>query len=119
MTACIFSFLIESSLNLSIANGFLGQEWLGGKLYEKQITGSSKVSQFVHILPDVINLFPKNIQADKNIVTCRPISTQRLKYVDATIEKVLQEVFTMWSAPCPLLGNGSLNTFPQKHTVEQ
>jgi hypothetical protein len=22
----------------------------------------------------------------------------------------------MWSVPCPLLGNGSLNTFPQKQT---
>jgi hypothetical protein len=32
------------------------------------------------------------------------------------IEKVLQELFSMWSAPCPLLGNGSLNTFPQKQT---
>jgi hypothetical protein len=31
---------------------------------------------------------------------------------------VLQEVFSMWSAPRPLLDNGSLNTFPQKRTVE-
>jgi hypothetical protein len=50
------------------------------------------------------------------IVTCRPMSRQRSKYEHATIEKVLQEVFSMWSAPCPLLGNGSLNTFPQKQT---
>jgi hypothetical protein len=36
--------------------------------------------------------------------------------VHATTEKVLQELFSMWSAPCPLLGKGSLNTFPQKQT---
>jgi hypothetical protein len=29
---------------------------------------------------------------------------------------VLQEVLSMWSAPCPLLGNGSLETLPQKQT---
>jgi hypothetical protein len=39
---------------------------------------------------------------------------QCLKYIHATKEKVLQEVFCLWSTPCPLLGNGSLNTFPQK-----
>jgi hypothetical protein len=49
-------------------------------------------------------------------VTCRPISRQRPKYPHATIEKVMQELSSMWSTPCPLLGNGSLNTFPQKQT---
>jgi hypothetical protein len=86
---------------------------------KNNFTGCSEVSQFVHIPPDVINLFSKNIQADKNIVKCRPSSKQRPKYMHATIEKAMQEVFSMWSAPCPLLGNGSLNTFLQKHTVEQ
>jgi hypothetical protein len=58
-----------------------------------------------------------NINADhRNIVTCRPISRQRPKYTHTTIEKVLQEVFYMWSALFPLLGNVSLNTFPQKET---
>jgi hypothetical protein len=52
-------------------------------------------------------------------VTCRPISRQRPKYAHATIEKILQELFSMWSAPCPLFCNRSLNTFPQKHTMEQ
>jgi hypothetical protein len=47
-------------------------------------------------------------------VTCRAISRQRPKYMHATIEKVLQELFSMWSGPCPLLDNGSLNTFPKK-----
>jgi hypothetical protein len=51
-----------------------------------------------------------------NSVTCRPISRQRPKYVRATIEKVLQEVVSVRSATCPLLGNGSLNKFPQKQT---
>jgi hypothetical protein len=51
---------------------------------------------------------------DGTVVTCRPMSRQRPKYAHATIEKVLQEVFSMWSAPCPLLGNGSLNTLPQQ-----
>jgi hypothetical protein len=51
-----------------------------------------------------------------NSVTWRPISIQCLKYAQATIEKVLQGLFSTWSAPCPLLGNGSLNTFPQKQT---
>jgi hypothetical protein len=45
-----------------------------------------------------------------------PISRQRPKYVHATIEKVLQEVFSMWFAPCQLLSNDSPNTFPQKQT---
>jgi hypothetical protein len=27
-----------------------------------------------------------------------------------------REVFSMWSVSCPFLGNGSLNTFPQKQT---
>jgi hypothetical protein len=52
----------------------------------------------------------------KYIMTCRPMSKQRPKYVHATIEEVLKEVFSMWSAPFPLLGNGSLNTSPQKQT---
>jgi hypothetical protein len=51
-----------------------------------------------------------------HLVTCRPISRQRSKYAHATIKKVLQELFSIWSAPCPLLGNGSLNTFPRKQT---
>jgi hypothetical protein len=53
------------------------------------------------------------------IVICTPIPTQRLKYAHATIEKVSKEVFAMWSASCPLLGNSSADTFLQKHTVEQ
>jgi hypothetical protein len=44
----------------------------------------------------------------KSIVTCRPISRQCPKHAHATTEKVLQEVFCMWSAPYPLLGNRSL-----------
>jgi hypothetical protein len=51
-----------------------------------------------------------------DIVTWRPISSQRPKFAQATMKKVLQIVFSMWSASCPLLGNGSLNTFPQKQT---
>jgi hypothetical protein len=47
-------------------------------------------------------------------VTCKPMSRQLPKYAHATIEKVLQEVLPMCSAPCPLLDNGSLNTFPQQ-----
>jgi hypothetical protein len=43
-------------------------------------------------------------------------SRQRPKYSHATIEKGLKDVFSMWSAPCTLLGNGSLNKFPQKQT---
>jgi hypothetical protein len=38
-----------------------------------------------------------------DIVTCTPISRQLPKYAHATTEKVLQELFSMWSAPCPLL----------------
>jgi hypothetical protein len=45
-----------------------------------------------------------------NIVTCRPISTQRPEYANATIEKVLEEVFSMWSASYPVLGNGPIDT---------
>jgi hypothetical protein len=42
------------------------------------------------------------------------ISRQRPKYAQGTTEKVLLELFSMWSAPCPLLVNGSLNPYPQK-----
>jgi hypothetical protein len=49
-------------------------------------------------------------------VTCRPVSRQRPKYAHATIENILQELFSMWSAQCLLLGNGSLNTLLQKQT---
>jgi hypothetical protein len=49
-------------------------------------------------------------------VTCRPIFRQHPKNAHATLEKVQQEVFYMWSVPFPLLGNGLLNTFPQKQT---
>jgi hypothetical protein len=55
-----------------------------------------------------------NKQREVHIVKCRSISRQHQKYAHAAIEKALQEVFSMWSAPCLLLGNGSLNTFPQK-----
>jgi hypothetical protein len=41
-------------------------------------------------------------------VSCRLISRQRPKYAHGTIE--LEEVFSMWSASCPVLGNGSINT---------
>jgi hypothetical protein len=43
------------------------------------------------------------------IVTRRPISRQCLKYAHATLEKVLGEVFSMWSVPCTLLGNGPID----------
>jgi hypothetical protein len=46
-------------------------------------------------------------------VTCRPISRQRPKYENPTIEKALQKVLSMWSAPCPSLGNGSVNIFQE------
>jgi hypothetical protein len=41
-------------------------------------------------------------------VTCTPISRQRPKYAHAILERGFQEVFSIWSAPCPLLGNGSI-----------
>jgi hypothetical protein len=34
---------------------------------------------------------------------------QRPKYAHATTEKLL-EAFSVWSAPCPVLGNGPMNT---------
>jgi hypothetical protein len=37
--------------------------------------------------------------------TTRPTSRQGPKYAHATIEKVLKEMFSMSSAPCPLLGD--------------
>jgi hypothetical protein len=50
------------------------------------------------------------------MVTSRPFSRQSPKYAHATTANVFQELFSMWSASCPLLGNGPLNTFPQKQT---
>jgi hypothetical protein len=52
----------------------------------------------------------------KYIVTCRPMSRQRPKYEHSSMERALQEVFSMSSAPCPLLCNGLLNIFPQRQT---
>jgi hypothetical protein len=45
-----------------------------------------------------------------NIVTCRLISRQRPEYEHVTIENVLEEVFSVWSASSPVLGNGSIKT---------
>jgi hypothetical protein len=47
------------------------------------------------------------------IVTCRPISRQRPKYTDTTIEPTSQQVFSMW-----FLYNGPINThYRQQKTV--
>jgi hypothetical protein len=46
----------------------------------------------------------------KRNVTCRPISRQRPNCAHATMEGVLEEVFSLWSAPCPVLGNGPIYT---------
>jgi hypothetical protein len=43
-------------------------------------------------------------------LTYRHISMQRPKYEHATIETVLDEVFSMWSEPCPVLDNGPIDT---------
>jgi hypothetical protein len=43
------------------------------------------------------------------------MSRQRPKYAHVTMENVLQEMFSMWSVTCPLLGNKSLNTFPRSN----
>jgi hypothetical protein len=59
------------------------------------------------------------IHSKNYAMTCRPISRQRPKYTQATIENVLQEVLSMWVTPCPLLGNGFLNTFSRKRTCRQ
>jgi hypothetical protein len=46
------------------------------------------------------------------------ICSFRPKYAHAKIENIFQEVFSMWSAPCPLLGNGSLNAFQHNEYAE-
>jgi hypothetical protein len=46
------------------------------------------------------------------IVTCRLISRKCPKYMHATVGKMLKELCSVWSVPCPLLDNGLLNTFP-------
>jgi hypothetical protein len=65
------------------------------------------------ILTSNINSY---LDKQEHIVQCTPFRRQRPKYAHAKIENVLEEVFSMWSVPCRLLGNGSLNTFPQKQT---
>jgi hypothetical protein len=72
--------------------------------------------QKVQTRPTNVRTFASGGKLIVNIVACGPISRQQPKYAHAIIEKVLQEVFSIWSAPFPLLGNGSLNTFPQKQT---
>jgi hypothetical protein len=39
-----------------------------------------------------------NLRHYQGVVICRSISRQRPKYANATIEKALQEVFSMWFA---------------------
>jgi hypothetical protein len=34
--------------------------------------------------------------------------------VHATIERILEEVFSMWSASCPVLGSGPIDTRSKK-----
>jgi hypothetical protein len=48
------------------------------------------------------------------IVTCRPVSRQRPEYAHATKERVLEEVFSMYSESCPVLGNGPIYTHSDK-----
>jgi hypothetical protein len=43
------------------------------------------------------------------VVTCLHISRQHPKYAH-TVVKVLEEVFSLWSAPCLVLGNGPVDT---------
>jgi hypothetical protein len=43
------------------------------------------------------------------VVTWTPISRQRPKYEQTTIEKVFDEVFSTCPAPCPVLGNGPID----------
>jgi hypothetical protein len=45
----------------------------------------------------------------QNTVTCSPISRQRPEYAHEPIENALQEVFSMLSASCPVLGNRATN----------
>jgi hypothetical protein len=52
----------------------------------------------------------KKLKNLEYIVTCRHISRQRPKYEHATIERVLEEVFSTWSTTCPVLGNGPIGT---------
>jgi hypothetical protein len=49
------------------------------------------------------------------LLTHIPASSLRPKYAHATIEMVLEEVFSMWSAPCPVLGNDRIHTHYEKH----
>jgi hypothetical protein len=55
-------------------------------------------------------LNPYIFRACEIIVTRRPISRQCPKYAHPTVERVLEKVFSMWSAPCPVLGNGQIDT---------
>jgi hypothetical protein len=63
-----------------------------------------------------VRIFASDGKLTVNIVTCRPIYVQRPKYTH-TIENLLQEVFSVWSVPCPLLGNGSLNARNSRKSI--
>jgi hypothetical protein len=43
-------------------------------------------------------------------VTSKLVSGRRPKYAQATIETLLEEIFSMWSAPCLVIGNRPMNT---------
>jgi hypothetical protein len=68
------------------------------------------VGTFLRVNVSSLRLKIIKAESDDYIVYYRPISRQHPKYTHATIEKVLGEVFSMWFAPCPLLGNRSINT---------
>jgi hypothetical protein len=107
VTRCVNTFLMAR-------HAVLRRNWIFSHIYHRFINGTHrqnvKVTSCKSYFPSIYVL---------NIVTYRPISRQRSKYAQETIERVLQEVFSMWSAPCPLLGNGPLNTFPRQRIPRQ
>jgi hypothetical protein len=101
--------LYVPSLNKSGNTGYLWKQQLF-TVWTKWNTLCEKVSSFLKRQ----GRWYISLPLLKYTVTCRFIPRQRMKYVHATIGKVLQELFSIWSAPCPLLDNGSLNIFPRK-----
>jgi hypothetical protein len=55
--------------------------------------------------------FIMSVQGHNDTVACGPVCTQRPKYAKAAIEGRLEEVLSMRSAPCPLLGGGPVDMY--------
>jgi hypothetical protein len=99
--------LVHFVLSNYLPSGCLNMEWHHKKIEQEPDHAVSTLSAMLLIVRRTVLAV---IFLD--IVKYTPISRQGPKYAHTAIGKVLQEMFCMWSAPCPVLGNVAVNTHP-------